>query len=599
MFMTPVFTCFWQLMEEEENTALHDKYVKGGKFTFVEIKTSKIDMVNFNIVMNVYIMHNGQLVKLFKPCKTGQDPTKYTPEGFQCNAGEEKVSFEVLYTVHPTFTDMYPQIGVSQGGTEVAVHGNNFPVWAESGLPLLIAQSDDEELAFPIKSVSEKKLVMETPPQLLNSTDVYATSIIFVSFNRQRYYRIPFPFTQHDPSRIHWGDAIAISHLHNKEFVMSSGPKYRSRETDQQIVTMVEEQSDTTLKYFVVKEPLPVLPADVPSAHRSHDAATATPDYMFTGDFTRGRKEGSPVLCNSTIRLLHARTNRFLSTRFDALADSSEQEVSLNGADGNGDTDDNFVVTCEQNTRHGYSWKFDDNENRWSMFNVAKPVHQRRIQWMLDNNNEWWRPSTVVRFYHPNSGKYLDFNNIDITNKGCPFCYRERHKELAMVDYTAEGDRQRFMVKRQTRQLVECTTLKEALPTRWRLDNRDIRKGDFVVWREGSPNKCVVTGPHPVNKVGFKMDTRFGKVVDVFSDSSTIHVEEYEERADIYSKRYRKYTSTPWRQKRLLSLSSVHGPVVTKHETPAPHVLTANVTRSWVKAYFQNTAEYAGIRVPD
>ena len=96
-------------------------------------------------------------MKLFKPCKTGQDPTKYTPEGFQCNAGEEKVSFEVLYTVHPTFTDMYPQIGVSQGGTEVVVHGNNFPVWAESGMPLLIAQSDDEELAFPIKSVSEKK----------------------------------------------------------------------------------------------------------------------------------------------------------------------------------------------------------------------------------------------------------------------------------------------------------------------------------------------------------------------------------------------------------------------------------------------------------
>lgn len=588
-------------MEAEDNTALHDKYVTNGAFVFVEIETSKIDLVSFNIVMDVYIMHNAKLVKLFKPCKTGQDPTQYTVEGFKCILPEPTVIFEVLFAIHPTFVDMYPQLGVSQGGTEVTVYGRNFPVWldAAGNGPVLIAQSDDEEIMFPLKTVSETQIVVFTPPQMLNSTDVYATVSIFVTFNRQRYYRVPFAFMQHDPTRIHWGDAIAISHLNNKEFVLSSGPKYKSRETEQQIVTMVQEERETTLKYFIIKEPLPVLSGDVPSAHRSHDAETATTDYKYTGDFTRGRKDGTPVLCNTTIRLLHARTNRFLSTRFDALADSREQEVSLNGADGIGDTDDNFVVTCEHNTRHGYSWKFDDIKNRYDMFQFDKPIHQRRIQWMLDNNNEWWRPSTVVRFYHPNSGKYLDFQDIDITNKACPFCYRERHKELAMSDYTQQGDSQRFMVKRQTRQLVECSTLKEALPTRWRVDNRDIRNGDFVVWRAGSPSKCDVSGPHPVSKLAYKMDTRFGKVIEVYSDTSTIYVEEYEELADVYSKRSRQYTSTPWRTKHMLSLLSVHGPIVTKHQTPASHALTANVTRSWVKAYFNNAAEYAGIRVPD
>jgi len=587
-------------MEAEENQALVDKYVND-RFTFVEIETTEIDLVSFDIVMDVYVMHNGQLVKLFKPCKTGQDPLRYTREGFKCNPGEPTTTVEVLFAVHPKFIDMYPQVGVSQGGTEVTVYGSNFPVWRDQqgNGPVLIALSDDQELMFPFKSVSQDKIVVVMPPNNLNSTDVYASMSIFVSFNRQRYYRVPFSFQQHDPSRIHWGDAIAIQHLTNKEFVLSAGPKYRSRETGQEIVTMVQEEPDTTLKYFIVKHPLPVLPGEVPSTHRSHDAETAAPDYKLTGDFTKGRTDGFPVLCNSTIRLLHARTNRFLSTRFDAMPDSGEQEVSLNGADGSGDTDDNFVVTCEHNTRHGYSWRFDDIENRYALFQFDKPSHQRRIQWMLDNNNNYWRPSTVVRFYHPNSGKYVNFNNIDISNKACPLCYRERHKELAMADYTTQGDSQRFMVKRQTRQLVECNTLKEALPTRWRLDNRDIRNGDFVVWREGSSTKCDVTSPHPVNKVGYKMDTRFGKVVEVYSDTSTIYVEEYEERADLYSKRARRYTSTPWRQKRTLSLSSVHGPVVTQYETAEPHALTANVTRTWVKAFFVEAAEYAGIGVPN
>jgi len=223
--------------------------------------------------------------------------------------------------------------------------------------------------------------------------------------------------------------------------------------------------------------------------------------------------EGLPTLCNSTIRLLHALTQKYLSSTFFRTPDSQEQEVYANGENNVGDTDDNWIVECEPNTRHGYSWRWDWIANKYALFKYDHTLHKNRAQFVLDTNNNYWRPSTVVRFFHPNSNKYLTFNKVDITARVCPLCYRNKHKEISSTLYDTKGDSQRFHVKRQTRALIECSKTRDLLPKRWRMANRVLHTGDYVVWRNTSMNPCDVTGPHPVNHVDWMPDTRFGKVI--------------------------------------------------------------------------------------
>jgi len=436
---------------------------------------------------------------------------------------------------------------------------------------------------------------------MINETETSVAVSIQISFNRQslwypdsysyalqwRFYAVPFLYQQHDPTRIHWGDTVALGHLHANDFVIGAGSSLISTLTKSQIVTATKELNADSNKFFIIREPLPVVPNGIPtSAHTSpHEMSPLIGDSSFqlSSRLTKPKPAGTAITCNSTIRLLHARTGKYLSSYFDAVPDSQEQEVHLNGDKAIGDTHDNWVVLCEPNTKHGYSYKWDYIQNGFKHFEYNLPFHRERIQWVLNHNNIYWRPSTVIRLFHPNSNKYLTFNNIDITSKACRQCYKRKQKQITATEQLIRGDQQRFQVKRQTRVPIECAS-NELLSMRWQTANRLIRVGDYVVWRNASRVPCDAAGSFRVHQ-NFEMDTRFGKVLEVYTESAMIYVEEYMERTNIYSKTARHYTSTLWKATHALSISAVHGPlVVVAVQTDARALLHHRI---WVKAILE------------
>merc|ERR1712100_197516 len=110
-------------------------------------------MLTYSMTFDVYIMHNGQLIKLNQPCETGQDPNGYTMESFKCNAPEPLRPWAARFTVHPSFNDMYPPLGPSQGGTELQVAGANMPMWPLDE-PLVLVICDDQEQHVPLQSLT-------------------------------------------------------------------------------------------------------------------------------------------------------------------------------------------------------------------------------------------------------------------------------------------------------------------------------------------------------------------------------------------------------------------------------------------------------------
>ena len=169
------------------------------------------------------------------------------------------------------------------------------------------------------------------------------------------------PICHLDPTRIHWGDTVALGHLHANDFVIGAGSSLISTLTKSQIVTATKELNADSNKFFIIREPLPVVPNGIPtSAHTSpHEMSPLIGDssfqlssrltkpkpagvclivshYVLTG--LKPIVQGTAITCNSTIRLLHARTGKYLSSYFDAVPDSQEQEVHLNGDKAIGDT---------------------------------------------------------------------------------------------------------------------------------------------------------------------------------------------------------------------------------------------------------------------
>jgi len=117
-----------------------------------------------------------------------------------------------LFAVHPTFTDVYPDMGPAQGGTTITVHGREFPIW-EGEIPaiqvtinpmLFVAQYlllqvavDTMEYRVDIEQYNTRMFTFDAPPQLVNETDLIAETTLYISFNRQRYYQIPYVFRQY------------------------------------------------------------------------------------------------------------------------------------------------------------------------------------------------------------------------------------------------------------------------------------------------------------------------------------------------------------------------------------------------------------------
>jgi len=269
---------------------------------------------------------------------------------------------------------------------------------------------------------------------------------------------------------------------------------------------------------------------------------------------------------------MHVRTRKYLHTYFHSALASRQQQVYGFGHLGDGDIDDDWIIECESNTRHGYSWKWENITNRWyDLFQYDRQEQKLQIQAELDENNIYWRPSTVFRLYHPQTKKYLTFPDIDVLPESCASCSNSDLKELTAVDHEV-GDSQRFMVKRQTRVVIPCSS-SELLTKRWNIKESPLRVGDFVLWRHNSNLPCLVTGPHPVKSKGNEPDTRFGQVIHIFNEARTVQIEEWKEYQNTFSDTSRYITQTPWKTNIGLGKHNIHGPLVWKQIPCVSHDL--------------------------
>ena len=97
---------------------------------------------------------------------------------------------------------------------------------------------------------------------------------------------------------------------------------------------------------------------------------------------------GSPISCGKKIRLEHAQTGKNLHSHLFQSPVSGQQEVSGYGANGDGDTGDNWEVVC-------------------------------------DPGKAWWKRSDYIQFRHVDTGKFLvtsmkhKFDRRD-SGHGCP-----------------------------------------------------------------------------------------------------------------------------------------------------------------------------------
>ena len=118
------------------------------------------------------------------------------------------------------------------------------------------------------------------------------------------------------------GSAVKLSHMQSNYYLHSIEAKINAG-SGQRVVTLVQErgQSDSL---FIVRE--------------ANDETQCI--------------SGTPVECNSMIRLTHLNSNQNLhshNVRSTLIGqhDFSAQEVSLYGNNGDGDGGDNWVVVCE------------------------------------------------------------------------------------------------------------------------------------------------------------------------------------------------------------------------------------------------------------
>lgn len=126
---------------------------------------------------------------------------------------------------------------------------------------------------------------------------------------------------------------------------------------------------------------------------------------------------GTPILCNSKVRLEHASTSKNLHSHLFKAALTGNQEVSGFGDNGNGDTGDNWHIVCETSNK----------------------------------NDKFWRRGQSIHLQHADTGKYLftteqaKFNQQNCGG-GCPI--------MGQTEVSASGRRDTKTTAWQTGQGV-------------------------------------------------------------------------------------------------------------------------------------------------
>jgi len=546
----------YSFMEPEDNAKLVERYSNSSIYTITDMNAPNILGYPYSGEFELFLLTAGIYEYLKKPpCWAGPLAHQIRPEDYPCPAelstpeylisGDN--SWRFWFYRLPVFKDIFPAQGPSVGGTLISIMGEDFPTWsAERPLVKVVSETGIDQHIEP-ELVEPNLITFYSPPTLVGDQNQTATAQMYFSPDGGRFFRCTFKWHVYDDTKIRWGDTVAISHLFWREHIIYSETSNWLSGSHEQIVTAKPEVDADTNKLWLIR----------PSASSNNTNVEST---------------GLPVLCGSTVRLMHLRTMKNLHTYFHSSLGSKQQQLYAHGYYGTGDIGDDWVLECEANTRHGYSWRWDSIANRYDLFQFDKLPQKQQIQTMLDKNNKYWRPSTVFRLYHINTKKYLTFPDVDVPAESCTLCSTVPMKELTSVKYESQGDSQRFIVKRQTRVPVPCFS-DEVLAKRWHIDQRKVQVGDFVLWRNNSELPCVITGPLAAKETGTEFDTRFGRVLQVYDQSHTIQVEEWKAYGEFYAKRSMKLTSTSWKRKFVLGKHNVHGPLVYKRRScPVEHV---------------------------
>jgi dolichyl-phosphate-mannose--protein O-mannosyl transferase len=173
------------------------------------------------------------------------------------------------------------------------------------------------------------------------------------------------------------GSTIKLIHegsrfrLHSHDIAYGSG-------SGQQSVTAHGSRNDPN-SYWIVKEP-----------------DSATPCAI-----------GTKIKCGSVIRLEHASTRRNLhSHAIRAPLTSRHHEVSGYGVAGEGDSQDNWIVECQENQQCSAADQCEDDDN--------------------------WKREELIRLRNQETGNYLfTFGDIRFDDSNCPRCPINGQQEVS------------------------------------------------------------------------------------------------------------------------------------------------------------------------
>jgi len=532
----------YAFMEPEENAMLVERYSNASKYIIVEIQSPPITSYPTNGQSEMFLLTTGVYSYLMKPpCWRGPYAHQIVAQNVtrdMCDMTEEMMtaynnSWRFYFYQQPRILDMFPLDGPAVGGTLISIMGERFPEW-EHDQPIIRVVAEGIDQHVDPLFFNSSLILFYTPPQTVPGHKSFVKATVYYAPSRSRFFKCgDFTIAHYDDTRLRWGDVIAISHMSWNNYVL---------------------HSETSLWHSGSRQMIVLAKPEI--------AADTNQLWMITSGFnSSARESGTAIYCGSTMRFMHIRTQRNLHTNFySALASRQGQVYTVAVTD----SGDDWVLQCEPNTRQGFSWMWDNIENQYHRFKYDKLAQQQRISELITERDLFWRPSTVFRLYHPMTQKYLTLPGDDAEAESCAVCGNPGWKELTTLDRTegAQGETQRFVVKRQTRVPIPCLST-ELLAKRWYIASRPLGLGDFVVWRKNSEVACLLTGPHTATSTGYQFDSRFGQVLQVY-DSGAVQVEEWSTYNNLFSDTQREISSTVIKKRSVVGIHSVHGPLHSK-----------------------------------
>jgi len=532
----------YTFMEPEDNAVLVAKYAKS---VLISFPTPDIG-IRFGNEQIMYINYRGR-----KSVLAG------------CN---------VYFYPKPNPTWMLPESATAQGGELVTVGGESLSGWPETQQLVKIV-SDGVQMHVPVINADFGTNTFRAPPALLNETDKYARSQVFISLNGQVWYEVPVTFTYYDPSRIVCNEAVSITNFralhfnepHDTLVAVSSPFTYPS--SGEGIVAHEDGRKSVcdNSRLWLVRE--------------QHGAKPCEP--------------GIPVKCGSIIRLQNMVTHTNLRSQRVPSKMYHHQEASHHGSAGIGSVLDNWELMCEPGTTHSYP-------PDWKTFPYDKRFHRERFAFIISKINSIWRSSTIFRLRHVATNRFLNFADVQLPPELCAECAERKLSLASVLKYDAAVDSMpfdiqiknqesncpvdlsmvahskaslqhcvsnghsqsdgkmasgvrdgtRFYAKYHTQVAVESNLNSQTMLKRFVRLQRELYAKDFVLWYSESQVPCEMKG-----------DVIVGQVHEVYRTPRIIVAEPWIQFNGFYNETPR-YVQTLDRFNFTMSMERVYGPLV-------------------------------------